>query len=467
LPNNGQSWSNGNLVREIPDPIQWHEGMLLMPQHFQQMSGRYENLAQFTATLSGAFPWGLIRFDYDQSAFVSGTLRILRVEAVMPDGFLVTGGTELGADLELNLKNHASEMCREPVMIHLIVPAQTSMTTSGDLARYSSRDGQPVPDETTGEDPVHIPRLRPRLALWAGALPPARYQSLPLMRVMAQNDAFQQTPFLAPVLAVREDSELGGLCAGTLGLVRAKSYVLAEQFRASTLKAGEQESADLRVKLQSLVPGLPGPEAALQSGRAHPFTLYLLMCQLAGHVAGVTPGLVPPWFSPYRHEDLMGTFEPVLSFIEEAVAEAVVDAWEMVPFRMVNGAFEAEPVAALTEAITAGPASGEPNVAMALRPAPGVPEETVNRWARDAVIGSSSAMPNLLMTRVSGAARRRADQLPGLVPPRGTVLFALSLDPSAMRPGEALQIVERYSSDGRPVDAMLYIRRSTETRTGA
>jgi type VI secretion system protein ImpJ len=461
LPNNYQSRSNGNLVREIPDPIQWHEGMLLMPQHFQQMAARYENLAQFAATLSGAYPWGILRFEYDRSAFVSGLLRVLRIEAVMPDGFLVVGGAEFGADLELNLKSHAAEMSAEPLPVHLVIPAQRSMSTKGDLARYVSKDGDPVADEATGLDPVHIPRLKARLALWAGSLPPARYESLPLMRVQVQNDAFQQDRFIVPVLAVEEDSPLGNLCATTLSLVRAKSYVLAEQFRTGSFKKGETDAGELRLKLQSLATGLPGPEAALQSGCAHPFALYILMCQLAGHVAGVTSGFIPPHFPPYRHDDLLGTFQPVLTFIEAAVAEAVVDAWTTIPFRVVHGNFEAGPGAVLNGAISSGP-NGARGLALALRPAPGMGEEAVERWAQDAVIGTSSVIANLLTTRVPGAGRRRVDKLPGLVPPRGTVLFALSLDESAARPGEALQIVERYSNEGRPVDAILYIRRSPE-----
>ena len=34
---------------EIPDAIQWHEGLLLTPQHFQQMSARHEALVQYRA----------------------------------------------------------------------------------------------------------------------------------------------------------------------------------------------------------------------------------------------------------------------------------------------------------------------------------------------------------------------------------------------------------------------------------
>jgi type VI secretion system protein ImpJ len=34
------------MDRPIPDLIQWHEGLLLTPQHFQQLSSRVEWLIQ-------------------------------------------------------------------------------------------------------------------------------------------------------------------------------------------------------------------------------------------------------------------------------------------------------------------------------------------------------------------------------------------------------------------------------------
>jgi predicted component of type VI protein secretion system len=34
------------MTQVIPDLIQWHEGLLLSPQHFQQLSLRLESLIQ-------------------------------------------------------------------------------------------------------------------------------------------------------------------------------------------------------------------------------------------------------------------------------------------------------------------------------------------------------------------------------------------------------------------------------------
>ena len=43
--------------RQIPDPVQWDQGLLLTPRHFLELAGRYERLQQETALLQ-PFAWG-------------------------------------------------------------------------------------------------------------------------------------------------------------------------------------------------------------------------------------------------------------------------------------------------------------------------------------------------------------------------------------------------------------------------
>ncbi len=431
-----------------------------MPQHFQQMAGRFEGLVQnAVATAGSPYPWGLLRLEYDRSTLVDGLLRVLHVEAIMRDGFFVEGGAELGIDLQLNLSDYVEQMRDRPLMVHLVVPAQNSLSTRGELARYFSHSGEAIADEATGEDLVVIPWLRPRLTLWAGDYPPARFVSLPILRIQTRNNVFQADDYIAAAMSVTVGSPLGKLCAETTGFVRERSRMLADQLRSGSFTAGDGESAELRMKVQALAVGLPMLEAALGSGAAHPFAVYLLLCQLAGHLATVTSEFVAPQFSAYRHDDLLATFQPVLQFIRKTVSDAVVESWSSTQFRLVDGVFEAASSAMLDDAITQHAGVDAPVAAMALRVPPGVAEQAVWHWGDSCVVGSAGAAAGLLATRVSGAERRRVERLPGLAPPRGMILFALGLDENAIKPGEALQLIERFLSEGRPSEAILYVRR--------
>lgn len=45
-------------ARRIPSPIQWHEGMMLAPQHFQQAASRTEELLHYHLMSANPFHWG-------------------------------------------------------------------------------------------------------------------------------------------------------------------------------------------------------------------------------------------------------------------------------------------------------------------------------------------------------------------------------------------------------------------------
>jgi type VI secretion system protein ImpJ len=450
----------------IQDAIQWHEGMLLMPQHFQQLSGRVEGLVRQLATHAAPYLWGALLFEFDRSALVAGKLRVLRVAGFMRDGFWLQAGSEFGIDLELDLKQHADQTRSGNMLVHLVVPAQGSHSTRGDLARFQSYDGDAIPDETTGESAIPIPRLRPRVGLWAGSQPPARFESFPLLEVNQQGETFLDTGFIPPALTVPVSSALGSLCGAVTALVREKTFFLADKLRGGSYAEGDAEQLETRSRIQSLAAGLPMAEAALQSSNSHPFQLYLAMCQLAGHVARVTVSLIPPQFAPYQHADLRASFLPVINFIQQAVTDAVIESWKTYPFRLINQTLSLAPLAALDEALAGGSILDAPNLAIAFRPATGSTEESAILWGDSCVIGSIDVMQRLLTNRVLGAERRLVDRMPDLNPPRGMVLFSLAADQIAITPGHGIQLLQR-GDDPMPSEAVLYVRRSTDEKTAA
>ena len=65
-------------ARDLPQAIQWHEGMLLAPQHFQQSFLRQESLLHYHLTTGMQYHWGLRRVRIDPALLVSGVFRILK-----------------------------------------------------------------------------------------------------------------------------------------------------------------------------------------------------------------------------------------------------------------------------------------------------------------------------------------------------------------------------------------------------
>src|SRR6185295_3333362 len=167
------------MNRSIPDLIQWHEGLLLTPQHFQQLSSRVESLIQALPSWYVPFYWGVRTFDYDRTGLTAGVLIVRELDAVMPDGLHVTVTDR--DDLQLDLRPMAPSFRQAPMPVHLAMPLASGQLRAGSLHRFTSYQGDPVADENTGDGSVAIPRLRPQLSLVAAAQPQARFTSFPLI----------------------------------------------------------------------------------------------------------------------------------------------------------------------------------------------------------------------------------------------------------------------------------------------
>lgn len=441
-------------AHDIPEPIQWHEGLLLTPQHFQQLSLRQESLLSYVAGSVAPFNWGVRRFEWDRASLGKGVLRVLRLEAVMRDGLVVSFGTRRGEELSVSLEEHAEGLQNGgSVMVYLAVAARDAEPGArGGEARYRAVEGEPVADEQTGDGALVIPRLRPRLKLLAGETPGKSHVSFPLARVTYEKSggAYTLRGFIPPTLAVTRDSELGGLCSDTLGHMLRKAEHLAKRLRSSggAHRAGlDRETETL---LRCLAAPLPQLNAVLSTGVSHPYLVYLAFCAAAGQVAVMGGDIAPRLFGPYDHDNLAATFAEVLVYIKDKVEAAAPSTFATHDFvyNEREGLFE----------IRFDPAWAGRRLLLGMRARPGMSEAEVVRWGMECVIGPGPRMESLRRRRVTGAPRAVVERDEDLVPARDEVLFTLAPDREYVEPRELLQV---YNGDGRgqrPAAIVLYVR---------
>ena len=72
-------------VPEIPEAVQWRNGMVLEPQHFQHTDRRSAGLAHLAGLVAEPWPWGFLSVRVDETALASSQLRI-DCEGVFPTG---------------------------------------------------------------------------------------------------------------------------------------------------------------------------------------------------------------------------------------------------------------------------------------------------------------------------------------------------------------------------------------------
>jgi type VI secretion system protein ImpJ len=449
---------------EIPDAIQWIEGLLLTPQHFQQLSSRHEALVQYGTSMVAPFCWGIRRFNHQPISLTPGKFQVLQLEAVMPDGLVVVHGLpDANRDgvLEIDLSKQAEQIGDRGVLIYVTVARRHHGTSNGESSRYRAFDGEPVADEISGTKARTIQRLKPHLTLHAGELPPSDCVGFPLARVAYRNSSFVlDETFIPPLLAVPVSAaaadltsagaqRLGEMCAQLALRVRKRAMYLADEARNP--RAGSRFGNDVAARsvMLSLAGALPQFEAVLQTGCTHPFQVYVALCALAGQIATLGTDMVPRSFDAYKHNDLYATFQPVIEFFDRAMDLGVPVAYKSFLFNYNAGAYNDGAYELRFESTWM-----KKKLALGIKGERGMTEADVVQWGENCLIGSQSTIEQLRSKRIRGALRKHEPAV-DIVTPKGVELFSLIVDESFVEPEKLLQIVNFEGP--RPYEIVLYV----------
>ncbi|HKO56414.1 MAG TPA: type VI secretion system baseplate subunit TssK, partial [Thermoanaerobaculia bacterium] len=367
------------------------------------------------------------------------------IEAVMPDGLVISHGEGDLPDLSLDLNPYAEAIQLRPMIIFLAVAIRGRGLALSE--RYGSEEGGPVPDENTGEGDLPLPVLKPRLYLLPGDDPLNKYVGFPLVEIAYRNEVFGRTRFEPPWLRVGQGSAIYDMCTAIASRLREKAAFLADEVRSPSAAARVPQLIEKRLMVHYLIGELPAFEAVLRSNQSHPFPLFVALCSLLGHVAGLATSLLPPVLEPYDHNNLFATFEQANAAIGKAIDQGVNETYRGYPFALEGDEFH----------ILFDPSWSNRTLLLGVRAAPGLPEIDTVAWMSSALIASRSEILGLRDRRVSGAVRKRVDADGDLVPARGVTLFSLAFDPEVILPGKELVILNP-GGGRRPEEIVLYVK---------
>lgn len=433
------------------NPIQWHDGMLLMPQHFQQMDMRMENILTYSLAHAVPFFWGLIKLKIDEALLTQGTFRVLDLEAIMPNGFLVIGLPDTHPTLEVDLLPFQEKLESLPHYIYLCVPQQrkAEQEEGGELARYQSTLKSNIVDINTSGDVIDIPCLVPNLSLHVGTEPPAHYTALPIAQVGYDTKSFALTSYVPPLIQVEALSPLGKRCHDLAYHIRQKLGYLQQKVQAVSTRITKdsffEELEDVRLKL---IAGLLPFEAVISAGKSHPFFLYQLLCALAGHISGIKYGELPPRLDSYDHLDIMKNYSQLIDYIEKVLRE-IEESYTVIPFTLNERVFTLQLQSAWV---------GD-RLVLGARTHPGMTTEDLLQWIKNCVIVTDKYITIAKDDRVLGASRKLVSEVSSmnLVPTKGMQLFIVDVDPRYIDPRGVLCLFNFSDDDStRPLEVVLY-----------
>lgn len=433
------------------DRIQWHEGMLLTPQHFQQESARVDALVGWQALAGQPCAWGVRRLAVDEARLGGGLLRIVALEAILPNGMAVRYDAARTGDavLELDLAPHAEAMAQRDVPVYLVIGTARSLRLPGQPSMFRGVAGELVDDEVSEALAEEVPRMAPNLALMAGKVPGAAYIHMQLMTLRRENEQFRRGAYWPAQLEVDMASSIGQRARALAETIRAKAMFLARQDATHAARLDDRlAQMEQRTRLASLVQNLPLLEATLEAPAVQPLPLYLALCAQLGALAALRPGTVPPMPPRYRHADSYGAFDTVLAQLH-ALAGEVSQEWRSCAF-----GFDGEVFALPMRAEWLGA-----RLVVGVR---GDGECDLAQWMAGAAIGSRTVSVSLRDRRVPGAARRAIDEAPelGLRAGGGWMLFAVAPDAEFIVPDQDLVIGNGSTSrqGARPQEIVLFIK---------
>lgn len=435
----------------IPERIQWHEGMLLAPQHFQQTQARTDALASWHALAAAPLAWGIRHIEIDPGLLANGLLRILALDAIMPDGTAVWHDANRAdhGPLELNLSEQAEALELAPQDIWLTLPRSRIMHNPGAPSRFTSIAMPPVEDEVSQAVEADLPRLRPTLGLTAGDMPASLWHHLRLGSVQKDNKQIRLTSEMPPLMLLPRQHPLWARSWQLATELRSKAAFVARQMQVPSSRTEDRlTTLEQRDRLRNLLQGLAPLEAVLQTHPLHPHALYLVLCGLLGPLAMLRPGalsLLPPAYDQSRPS---AAFGPLLDTLEEALAEISQDHLLHL-FEFENGNFTLD--------LQAGWATTR--LVVGLR---GKPEKDLTTWMEGSIIGAQSAWASLRERRVLGASRERIEAAPelGVRASSGYTLFAIDTPVALLSTGQKLVISnsnETYAAL-KPQELVLFVK---------
>jgi len=442
----------------ITPAIQWHEGMMLSPQHFQQSDLRHHEILGHQLGLLSFYHWGMRFLKLDPIVLPDGIIRVLELEALMHDGLIVHYSADMTdiPPLEIDLKPYKTGLPGQEITVQLAIPEviPESSPVIGEFPRYYSVEGHDVKDINLDDNVIKIPRLVPKISLQAGEQPPSRCLAFPLLKVGFVDEAFAITNYVAPCFFVEKETPLWEACANITQRIREKASYLSEKWQNQIGTPMLQETS---VLLRPLMMALPGLEMMVHGDIVHPYKLFQKLCETAGLLAPLRLSLLPPVLPVYVHNDINKCFDPVIELINQYLT-SIDQSFSSFQFQQKDRLFY----------LPLHKAYLQDKLYIGLRAPKGMTENQLEDWLNDSVIASDFAVEGVRGRRITGAERTllRNEELNELMPSRGVIVFEITPNPDYIKPDQNLNIFNPADHpEKRPTEIVLYVRKSDDAET--
>lgn len=313
--------------------VAWHEGMQLLPQHFQLADERLDVLISRLTKSTHMHAWGVDHLCLDIPALSGGLLRILEISGAFEDGTAFAWTQDRHGALQRRVDAPAEKGTNRYALALPVTDFRDQETT---VRRHLQHMGEPISDMLDTDSKAAVSQLIPNLSVRKFDRFDNRYLQLPLAEIESLQGVCRLLNFEPPSTRLRADGTAAQQMAHLIRVLRSKSAELGSDALARTL-AGSYSGSTTPV-LQSLLGTLPRLESLVQA-RAHPHQLFLTLCDLSGALAWMQPETLAPT-PEYDHFDpvdaILVMVERCLAHVVGIVAQSTAQ-WQAHPLRLQDG----------------------------------------------------------------------------------------------------------------------------------
>jgi len=333
------SWNNKVL---------WSEGMFLQPHHFQQHDRYLEHLVAAKSGLATLYPWGVRQLKIDADLLAMGKIALVEASGILPDGtpFSIPADDPSPPPLELD------ETIKEQTLYLALPLRQPGLAEAGGAGDAEPRlryrgDTIEVRDNLLGaqtETQIEVGKLASRLLLERESRDGFAHTGLVrILECRADKRVVLDEAYIPPCLDYQASARLAGFAGELLGLLHHRAEALAARVSGSG-QGGVAEWADFLLlqvvnRLEPLMAHLSAVEGL------HPEALYRCLLPIAGELSTFTTNAKrPPEFPVYRHDDLAGTFTPVMIALRDALSKVLEERAIAIPIQERKYGFRIAPL---------------------------------------------------------------------------------------------------------------------------
>ncbi|WP_231158671.1 type VI secretion system baseplate subunit TssK [Candidatus Gromoviella agglomerans] len=327
--------NNNYVINDKFDPrmLHWYEGMVLMPQHFQQNEMIFREMQLYYLRAFTKFSWGVVKLDIDKNALHTNILKINSIECVLENGeiiFFSKNSTDQFIDLSINLKPYIDQMTQHPMKVYLCIPELVQH-------RYIASKMQVTEDFFTEEldNKAYIAKLTPNVSLVVSHNTPSKYISIPICEVNSLGSSVQLTNYIPPMVFLPKESSIIQSISSICSKVRRKiSYI---KNKTNALE-NENHTKSFDIIKCSLTANFLKLEQSILHEKIIPEDLFLNLINFAGSIYSIGSENFPV-FETYDHLNIKKSFDEISIYINN-ILDTIDESYDEIYMQKEDGIFQ-------------------------------------------------------------------------------------------------------------------------------